>query len=127
MLQVKMKIRTVLRSWDERLRQSVTKQRLRVSLRLLLLQVLQMLLLSPYISLVCGVHDIEVVENLVDVLAKPWALVALRSGRFLFIARAIPVGVSIVNLNVCRLARRRGVGVSVGFSGGCAQVALSKE
>jgi hypothetical protein len=42
-------------------------------------------------------------------------------------ARAIPVGVSIVNLNVCRLARRRGVGVSVGFSGGCAQVALGKE
>jgi hypothetical protein len=109
MLQVKMKIRTVLRSWDERLRQSVTKQRLLVSLRLLLLQVLYMLLLSPYISLVCGVHDIEVVENLVDVLAKPWALVALGSGRFLFIARAIPVGVSIVNQNVCRLARRRGV------------------
>jgi hypothetical protein len=91
MLQVDMKIRTVLRSWDERLCQFVTKQRLQVSLRLLLLQVLQMLLLSPDISLVCGVHDIEVVENLVDVLfpqrtdrgvpARPWALVALTSGR----------------------------------------------
>jgi hypothetical protein len=91
MLQVDMKIRTVLRSWDERLCQFVTKQRLRVSLRLLLLQVPQMLLLSPDILLVCGVHDIEVVENLVDVLfpqrtdrgvpARPWALVALTSGR----------------------------------------------
>ncbi len=71
------------------------------------------MLLSPYISLVCGVHDIEVVENLVDVLAKPWALVALRSGRFLFIARAIPVDLGIVNLNEYRWGRRRGVGICV--------------
>jgi hypothetical protein len=62
-----MKIRTVLRCWDERLSQFGPKQRLRVSLRLLLLQILQMLLLSPDISLVCGAHDIEVVENLVEV------------------------------------------------------------
>jgi hypothetical protein len=68
----------------------------------------------------CTVHDIEVVENLVDVLfpqstgfgisarLEHWYVVPTNVN-FLFMARAILVGVSIANPNICRLDRRRGV------------------
>jgi hypothetical protein len=64
-------------------------------------------------SLACGVHDIEVVQDLVDILFRRVpasgcpckALSPARTNERSTMARAIPVGVGIVNPNVCRLGR----------------------
>jgi hypothetical protein len=91
-------------------------------------------------SLICGVHDIEVVQDLAGVLCSTGFGVSLkdlehllqtsgqlsgvclqglehwkhqRAVNFLSIAKAKPVGVVIVDPNVCRLGRRRGVGIGV--------------
>jgi hypothetical protein len=81
-------------------------------------------LTSADTSLVCGVHDIEIVENLVDVLfpqctgfgvslqgLEHWKY--QRAVNFLLMARAIPVGVGVANSDVCRLGRIRGVDIGV--------------
>jgi hypothetical protein len=63
-------------------------------------------------SLMCGVHDIEVVENLVDVLSHsalasgcPECWEYQRAVNFLAMARAIPIGIGVINPDVCRLRR----------------------
>jgi hypothetical protein len=75
-------------------------------------------------SLVCGVHDIEIVENVVDVLVPQYTGFGMslqglehwqyqRAVNFLFMARAISIGIGVVYPDVCRLGRRRGVGIGV--------------
>jgi hypothetical protein len=80
-------------------------------------------------SYVCDVHDIEVVKNLVDALfPRGTGFGASLKGveywwyqgavNFHSMARAITVSVGVINPSVCRLVRRRDVGIS--FSAVCA-------
>jgi hypothetical protein len=59
------------------------------------------------------VDVLPTVHRLRGVPARPRAMVIPRAVNFLSMTRAMPIGVGVINPDVCRLGRRRGVGIGV--------------